>query len=136
MVKAYVRYVFLFIFLAFVVNKTLFRPWVLENDSSEFLKILVLSFPNFAEAILGTLLLTTILMVVNQQLGVKLKIENIQWVAFGLASFYVITQELKFHNLGGQNVYDPYDLAASIIGLILTITIIRLFGYSENKVSK
>ena len=46
-----------------------------------------------------------------------------------MATIYVISQELKFHNLGGNNVYDPYDLIASITGLIGTFVVIQIFGF-------
>ena len=53
-------------------------------------------------------------------------------IAVTITAIYVISQELKFHNLGGNNVYDPYDLIASIIGLIGTFVIIKLLGFMEN----
>lgn len=46
-------------------------------------------------------------------------------IAVCVTSIYVISQELEYHNLGGNNVYDPYDLIASIIGLIITLVIIQ-----------
>lgn len=39
--------------LAFMFNKLLIRPHVLESEHPEFLNIFVLSFPNFCEAIIG-----------------------------------------------------------------------------------
>ena len=52
-------------------------------------------------------------------------------LAVSIAAFYVISQELKFHNIGGNNVYDPYDLIASIIGLAGTFGIIQMFGFAD-----
>lgn len=36
-----------------------------------------------------------------------------------------------FHNLWGNNIYDPYDLFASVIGLVLTFATIQIFGFSD-----
>jgi len=52
-------------------------------------------------------------------------------LAVSIAAIYVISQELKFHNLGGNNVYDLYDVIASLIGLVITFVIIQLFGFTE-----
>jgi len=54
-------------------------------------------------------------------------------MAVVLAAIYILSQELKFHNLGGNNVYDPYDLMASIVGLAITFVVMQRFGFSENK---
>jgi hypothetical protein len=83
---------------------------------------------------MGTLILTGILLQLRQFLGDKLKLSNTTYVyltALILASIYVISQEFELHNIGGNNVYDPYDLVASIVGLTLTYLIIRRFGFIE-----
>lgn len=54
----------------------------------------------------------------------------------GIASLYVISQELKFHSLGGNNVYDPYDIAASLIGIAATFIVIQRFGFTEKEIVK
>jgi len=56
---------------------------------------------------------------------------SIHILAVSIASIYTISQELKFHDLVGNNVYDPYDIIASIIGLIMTFGIIQLFGFTD-----
>lgn len=68
----------------------------------------------------------------HKKLG-SVKDTSIHILAVCIASMYVISQELKFHNLGGNNVYDPYDIAASLIGLIATFAIIQRFGYTKKK---
>ena len=65
-----------------------------------------------------------------------LKDSNIHILAVVLASIYVISQELKFHNLGGNNIYDPNDLIASIIGLIGTFIIVEKFGFVDKLENK
>ena len=62
-----------------------------------------------------------------------IKDEYFYFVAVGLASIYSVTQEFKYHNLGGNNVYDPYDVIASLIGLGMTYGLIQVFGFVENE---
>ena len=132
-VKKYIRYLFGIAFLLFLLNKFYLRPWVLENELPELFQIFVLSLPNFCEAILGTLLLTGILMQLRLYLPKPNKMKNslIYLAAVAISSVYVISQELEFHNLGGNNVYDPYDIMASIIGLLMTFLIVKRFGFSD-----
>ena len=133
-IKKYVRYLFGIAILVFILNKFFLRPWVLKNELSEFFQIIVFSIPNLIEAIIGTLILTGILLQLRQYFIGKtshVKDTYIYLIAIFFSSFYVISQELKFHNLGGNNVYDPYDLIASIIGLTMTFGIIQLFGFTD-----
>jgi len=131
-IKKYVRYLFGISILLFVLNKLYLRPWILENEFSGFLLILTLSIPNLLEAIIATLILKGILLQLNQYYLSKtnaIKEITLRISAVALAAIYVISQELKFHYLGGNNVYDPYDLIASAIGLVGTFTVIQLFGF-------
>ncbi|MGI9549985.1 MAG: hypothetical protein ACR2MT_02200 [Aurantibacter sp.] len=130
-VKKYIRYLFGTVFILFILNKFYLRPWVLENELPELFQIFVFSIPNLIEAILGTIILTGILLQLRQYSNKKIKDSSIYLIAVGISSLYVISQELKFHNLGGNNVYDPYDLIASIIGLLMTFMIIRKFGFID-----
>ena len=100
----------------------LIRPFVLNSTSFEWVKITFLSLPNFFEAVIGILILTGLGLYLNQRfLSKKRRIKNslIYMVASFIAGIYVITQELKIHNLGGKNVFDWYDILFSIIGLIV-----------------
>ncbi len=133
-VKKYVRYLFGVGILVFFLNKFLLRPWVLKNETPEFFQIIVLSIPNLIEAIVGTLLLTGILLQLKHRFNKKMghiKNEYLYLVAVGLASIYSVSQEFKFHNFGGNNVYDPYDVIASLIGLGMTYGLIKVFGFVE-----
>ncbi|WP_298540859.1 hypothetical protein [uncultured Aquimarina sp.] len=119
------RIQFLLIIL-FVIFKFI-RPAVLNSDSPEWIKITLLSLPNFFEAVIGTLILTGIGLYLNFRiLSEKRQIKRnlIYAVASILAGIYVITQELKLHNLGGNNIYDSNDLIFSVIGLIIGYLII------------
>ena len=120
--------------LVFFLNKFLLRPWVLENEKSEFFQIIVLSIPNLIEAIIGTLLLTGILLQLKHRFNKKMgyiKDEYFYLFAVGLASIYSVSQEFKFHNFGGNNVYDPYDVIASLIRFVMTYGLIKVFGFVE-----
>ena len=106
------------------------RSSVLKTDVPEIFKIFLLSFPNFCEAIVGVLTLTAIGLVLNQKLrtGKRFNEKSIYAMAVFFTAVYVISQELKFHNLGGNNVYDPMDVIFSVIGLFagfLIITFIK-----------
>ena len=131
---AYVRYVFPLALIVFVLNKFVLRPWVLERDSAEALVVLVYSLPNFIEAIAGTLLLTVMALQLrarfHERLG-RLNDPSVFLIASALAGLYVVSQELEFHNLGGNNVYDPYDLLASLLGLTLVNLVFHLYGVAR-----
>lgn len=130
-IKKYVRYLFLGVFVVFVINKLWFRSWVLANDSPRFLEIFVYSYPNFAESLMGTLILIGIALLARLHFKGRwgeVSEESLRLVATLVAGVYVISQELGFHNLGGKNVYDPYDLIASILGLSSTYWLSRRYG--------
>lgn len=131
-IKKYVRYLFVIVFATFILNKLYLRPWVLENDLSIFFQIIVFSVPNLIEAILGTLVLTGILIYLRQysEKTKHIKDSTAYLLSVSISSLYVISQELKLHNLGGNNVYDPYDLIASIIGLLLTYLTLTKYGFT------
>ncbi|SKB74500.1 hypothetical protein SAMN05660776_2764 [Salegentibacter holothuriorum] len=134
LIKKYVIYLFGGSIFIFLLNKLYFRSWIFKNDVPEFLHILSFSIPNLIEAIIATLILTGILLQVREHFNKKfgfIKTLHIHLIALGLATVYVISQELKFHNLGGNNVYDLNDLVASITGLIGTFVIIRMFGFTR-----
>ena len=87
-------------------------------------KLFLLSFPNLCEGIIGVLTLTGIGIYLNTYLNIPKYFIYI--LAVVLATIYVTTQELKIHNLGGNNVYDPNDLIFSAVGLFIGTMIIFL----------
>lgn len=133
-IKKYVRYLFGIAILIFFLNKFYLRPWVLGNELPEFFQIVVFSIPNLVEGIVGTLALTGILLQLRQYFNKKAGKVNdtiVYLIAVSMAGVYVLSQEFKFHNLGGNNVYDPYDVIASIIGLSLTFGLIQVCGFVD-----
>ena len=114
--RVQIAMIVLFAFFKFI------RPTVLESNAPHWIKTALLSLPNFFEAIIGVLVLTAIGLYLNRSvLGEKRQLKNnsIYLLATLFCGIYVITQELKIHNLGGVNVYDKNDLIFSIIGLII-----------------
>jgi uncharacterized membrane protein len=134
-INKYVPYLFGLSILLFLMSKVYLRPWILENEVLGLPLIVTNSLPNFLEAIIGTLILTGILLQIYHSFireKRKIKVVYLHILAVLIASIYVIAQELKFHNLGGNNIYDPYDLLASFVGLIGTFGVIQLFGFSKD----
>lgn len=135
-IKKYVTHLFSIAFLIFVLNKLYIRTWILENELPEIFLIVTFSIPNLLEAIIGTLLATGVLLQIRHHFNKKfgsVKNTYVHILAVFIASIYVISQELNFHSLGGNNVYDPYDIVASLIGLFGTFGIIQLFGFAEEE---
>ncbi|NER12006.1 hypothetical protein GWK08_01005 [Leptobacterium flavescens] len=129
--KTYIRYVYWGTLVFHSLNKFVIRPWMLENNSPRFLVLFVNSVPNFLEAVIGTTVISGLLLFTRQRFPNsmnKFKENTLFLIAVMLAAVFVITQELKIHNLGGRNVYDPYDLIASLIGLIFIGTVLLRYG--------
>ena len=103
------------------------RPPLIESQAPEILKVFLFSFPNFCEAIIGVLTLTILGLIANKNLKEprRLRAKSIYILATLLAAVYVISQELKFHNLGGNNVYDPMDVVFSVAGLLLGYLLLK-----------
>lgn len=131
MVKPHLRILYLVLLLVFIANKLYLRPWVLAQDAPPWLDTVVLSLPNFIEAMMGTLLLTAMALIAQQRRlepACRWPTGRVYWVTTIAAAIYVILQEIKVHNLGGNNTYDPYDVVASVIGLILSYLLMRKYG--------
>ena len=114
----------IFVIGLFMVMK-MTRPYVLENTDSLGLHILFLSFPNLAEGIIGVLTSTILLLAIRRSLKVKfLSDSSIYVIAIVFSTIYVLLQEFKIHNLGGNNVYDFNDVVFSVVGLSIGFGIV------------
>lgn len=120
----------------FFLLKLWFRPWLGNQEGLELLKTISNSLPNFLEAYVGVFCVSGLFLLA--------KIKNYSWVrnlsekwvyviSTILAAIFVITQEMKFHNLGGRNIYDPNDVVASVIGLILVYVMLNVYGIGLKK---
>lgn len=118
----------LFLVVAFVLGKMVLRPAVLSSDAPAWLDIFVLSFPNFCEAIVGAATVTGLLLIANARWVPslhRLSDSTVYVLAIVFTGVYVILQEFKVHNLGGNNVYDPYDVLFSLVGLVVASFLIN-----------
>ncbi|MGX1927918.1 hypothetical protein [Flagellimonas sp. 2504JD4-2] len=105
-------------------------------ESSSIAEVLVYSIPNLCEAIMGTIVTTALLFMLNDRLKLKLQEVYVYAISISFAAIYVISQELKYHNIGGNNVYDFNDLLASIIGLLLMAVVLFTFGFWESSIEQ
>ena len=103
--------------------KFLIRPIVIADESTGIIKIFALSYPNFCEAIVGSIVITFMLLILNGKFK-KIKEKYIPLISILIAGIYVLLQEFKIHNIGGTNVYDPYDVIFSIMGLIVAFCLL------------
>ncbi|MEM8487656.1 MAG: hypothetical protein AAF564_19045 [Bacteroidota bacterium] len=128
----------LLMIVVFVLGKMVLRPAVLKRDAPTWLDIFVLSFPNFCEAIVGAATVTGLLLMFNARfVSAKRRLSERVVYAWAIVftGIYVILQEFKVHNLGGANIYDPYDILFSLIGLVVAWFIINRLRPSFSIVS-
>ena len=131
MFKPYLWVVIVVNLAAFVLNKHLLRSWVLRRVESGPFVILVNSLPNLVEAVVGTVTLAGMLMSLrdnSESLARWLTDIRLYFGATIMAAAFVVPQELNWINLDGNSVYDHYDTAASILGLIAINRILAHYG--------
>ena len=121
-VRAIMR-VYLVIIVSYLLVKFGLRPMIVANGYPLIIEIFVLSYPNFCEGVVGPIFVTFVLltikgMLVKKKPSLVLKDNWLYLVAVLFSAFYVLLQEFKIHNLGGKNVYDPYDVLFSVLGLV------------------
>ena len=112
------------------------RPSVLESNAPSIFKTILLSLPNFFEALVGICTLTAIGLYINSKmlpLERQLKHHLIYIIAVIITAIYVLTQEFKIHNLGGNNVFDINDVLFSGIGLLVGYIIILWIQPKANR---
>ena len=131
--KGHIRVLFFVTFVAFAVNKLALRPWVLSVEGLEGLKLFSYSFPNFCEAVMGSILLSYMGLNLRGRYEALSHITErlVIYIASLLAAIYVLTQEFRIHNLGGNNIFDMNDVYASLIGLVLTNQLIIHTGLNR-----
>jgi len=117
--------------LAFVLNRHIVRPWVLENVANGPVTVVVNSLPNLVEAIVGTIMIAGILLDIWRRVvgpRVYSDCKTVYAVATVTAGMFVISSEVNWIRFRGPNVCDPYDLAASVFGLFLIYFLLARFG--------
>lgn len=119
-----------------VIAKSILRPWVRQNDFAEAFTIILGSIPNFLEPLVGVPAVTGILFMTRHS-GAKwfatLSDKSIYFLSIFLASIYVITQEFRVHSIGGNNIYDPNDVVASVLGLALMLGLMLRYGFVRDE---
>jgi hypothetical protein len=116
---------------SFLLHRHFLRPLVLESFSSGYLVIMVNSFPNFLEGIIGTITLSGLGLWFRNR-GKNPSPENetamfFNWMTI-VAVAHVISQELNWYSITRENTYDPYDVVASILGLLVINRILNSVG--------
>ncbi len=125
--------IYILVFLSFPIAKGILRPWSFSLMPDSFLTLVLFSYPNFVEAIMGSCTLATILFVFREWFRERFR-KNLMGDTFlyltciFLAAIFVITQEMKIHDLGGENIYDINDVYASCIGLIVILSLFLRYG--------
>ena len=121
--------------VTFLCHRHALRPWVLDRFQTGLFVIVVNSFPNFLEGIIGSISLASLGLWCRNRNGYwqpdKETPTFFNWVTF-IAAAYVIPQELNWFTITRENTFDPYDVIASILGLLLINRImisIGLFAY-------
>lgn len=105
----------------FAVNKLIIRPVTSDASVPRWLEVLIYSSPNLVEAVVGMTTVAVLLLLARRRVG-----RGWSWasdsVIYGLSALlagsYVLSQEFKLHDLGGRNVFDPLDAAASAVGVV------------------
>ncbi len=119
----------------FILIKGVFRPHY-KDSSSEIVQLILFSFPNFAEAYIGTFTISAIL-VIGRIKGFSmlksLKDRTIYYISVTLAAIYVISQELNLHSIGGENITDINDIISSVLGLSFVFIMLNTFGTGIKK---
>lgn len=98
------------------------RATLAQAFPNEVFEIFLYSFPNFAEGVVGFLIVATLLTMATWRfdwIAALLPLRTLCTVAILAVGTYVISQELGLHHLGGAQVYDPYDIAFSVAGLVV-----------------
>lgn len=122
--------------LAFVINRHLIRPALWESDIPGFLSALVYSLPNLVEAINGTVLLAGMAFWLRERSypGLSRRTDSTLFLGvFIVAAAFTVSQELNWFNYRPDNVVDPFDIVATLVGLIMMNRLFNRFGFMEEK---
>ncbi len=121
--------------ISFPFIKGIIRPLVLEWDSESVMALILLSYPNFVEGVIGFFSVSVVLVLIRFKFEKTFPKEQL-WlylITSLISGVYVITQELKIHNLGGHNIYDPNDIIASVLGITTAFFLVLKFGLFRKK---
>ncbi len=123
-IKRYLVRLYLSALGIFALNKLFVRRWVLRSDAPAFVDTIVLSLPNAVEAMVGMTGIAVLLFLARERFRARMQAtpDGIIYIVTALATTaFVVSQELNLHRLGGTQVYDPLDVAASMVGVLLML---------------
>lgn len=130
-VKPYVVRLYLGALGFFLVNKFVVRPLTLHSALPRWVEVVVYSSPNLMEAIVGMTVIAVLLLLARRRYP-RFRAWTSELTVYaltaGLAGTFVLTQEFKLHDLGGRNVYDPWDAVASAVGVVVMWAVFSHFG--------
>jgi len=117
--------------IIFLVHRYLIRPWIIIQDDYGWLLVIMNSLPNFLEGIVGTMLIAGIglsIRVASRPNDLQVDSTAFFHVSTLIAAVYVVSQETNLLNVTRPNVYDPFDLLASLIGLVIINRLLIIGG--------
>ena len=132
--KRHVLWLYVSAFVLFVIVKGGLRRLAAGREVPGWIEVTLYSFPNTAEAVIGMTTVVGLLFVARSAARPRFDgVPDRGLYALGaiLTGLYVISQELKLHHIGGDNVYDPYDVAASVVGLGITLAVFWRVGFAR-----
>jgi hypothetical protein len=97
--------------------------------------VLVNSLPNLIEAIVGTVLLSGMLFTLRDHSNraiLQVEDSKLYLAVLIIAGICTVTQELNWVNHRPNNVIDPFDFIASLMGLITMNRLFNRFGFLTN----
>jgi len=106
--------------LTFAILKQL-RPDLAQAFPGVTFEVILYSFLNFAEGLVGFLCLAMLLTMASHEGGTAsrlLTLPRVCVLAFLGAGSYVVSLEVGLHNPGGDQIYDLYDVYFSIAGVV------------------
>ena len=106
-----------------------------QDKLHPFLETISFSIPNYFEAVMGTSTVVVLLLLAKSRkvpFFMSASTAKLKIIGIVFSAIFVITQELKIHNIGGRNIYDMNDLIASVIGLLFIAFVIFKYGVMEN----
>lgn len=112
------------VLISFILLKFIIRPYVLKQAPGGIAEVFVLSYPNFCEAVVGAIVILLLLFTLQRRTwSIRPEPNQAYLLSLGLTGVYTISQEYKIHNLGGENVFDIYDVYFSVAGLIFAAAV-------------
>lgn len=120
------------LFGVLLLVKLYVRPWVVSGHGGRVFEVLVQSFPSFVESVVIFTLIFVIMTFLHRLplpvLG-RATESAVVAICLLLTAWYTVTQELQVQNLGGYNTVDPWDVGASISGLVLMTVLFVYHGF-------